>query len=283
MMQWGWRPISFMICICVWIVGCTDQHDSVPASTPTLIPQITRMIPLPRSATADADPALTPRLTPQPTPSTPALPDRSLATLTTLQSQPNRISLLLTPPTCYESHPGGILCFGLVHNPNDFPVRHVTITARLMDQQGAVLRALVIPVSQWIIPPGQPATYRLLFPPRERLYLADDFAGVTVEISEAVVYEGEPDLLDASAQVLDTAWVGDQYLLHVAITNRDTQDAEQVRLTVTLFDQAKRITGYRTIESSLLPAGESQTRAITVDTQITGQPLTHTLHVEAVR
>jgi hypothetical protein len=51
---------------------------------------------------------------------------------------------------------------------------------------------------------------------------------------------------------------------------------------VTLYDLAGRITGYRMIDSGPLPASQSQTHDLIIDTQVRDWALTYSLYIEAI-
>lgn len=277
--HWGWRSASIVICICVWIVGCTDQHAVAPASTPTVVAQITLMFRTPQHFAADDDPALPAIITPRPDD---ADHFEAAVAVSSLFPAATPFPLIVSNPTCYESTPGGVVCLGLVHNPHDFPVSRVTLLAYLYGLDGEILRDAVVTLDQRFIPPGESAPYRLLFPPGEMLYLSEAFGGIQTAPLSAMPATGMNAYAGLEAEVLDADWQSASYILTMRLTNRENVELSGARLVATLTDTQGRVTGYRVVETLGLQAGDTVTLTIPIDTHITGEPLTVTLHVETL-
>jgi len=182
------------------------------------------------------------------------------------------------PPTCYETRPGSLLCLGYVQNPLDFPVENVSLDVSLLDAAGAVYQSGQTAVEQASIPPGSFAPYRVVFAAD-----ADSYSDTAARVTNA-----EQGAEDANAVLLIQDLQGEllngQVIVSAIIYNPGDQDAEIVRVFVTLLDGARRVIGYRVLTFEpdvILDAGANLPLQVELTPQVSDVTPEYTLYVEA--
>src|SRR4051812_48000194 len=171
---WGWRPLVFGLFMSTWVVGCNIVTDNnVPSAAPSAYPRVTLTVgrlPTARVSAAPTRAAPTQFFTAQPSESSSPAPSEyviqqgdtvaeiaaqfhlsvealerangSAVTLVPGQTLSIPTALpLVQPPTCYETHPGNLLCLGRVDNPLPFPVENIALEVRLLQADGSVYRS----------------------------------------------------------------------------------------------------------------------------------------------
>src|SRR5512134_643673 len=104
---WGWRPLIICLFISVWVVGCNIITDASPSVSPTPSPRVTLTVRRPITPTPTATPAFIVALV-SPTAVLEESSNGGLAlTPNAAQTFPSPTytppSLVLAPPTCYET------------------------------------------------------------------------------------------------------------------------------------------------------------------------------------
>jgi hypothetical protein len=276
--HWGWRPVSIVICICVWIVGCTDQHDEIiPTRTPTIIPQIRLLLRPTQARLSEDDPALP--IVATLSPAATHIDDRSAsASASTLIPTYPPISITVHPPTCYESTPGGVVCYGLVENHSGKAVGRVDLRAILIDPAGRILREQTAALDQRVVPAGGLAPYRVLFSAQDSLYLSERFGGIGVNAVRVEHIPEETAHSDASVELLNAQWDDQRYRVQARVHDRDPDAPIDVRVVITLLDAQNRVTGYRVMD--LADVAESADVDVVIDTQVQSGALQVLLYAE---
>jgi LysM repeat protein len=207
------------------------------------------------------------------------IPDASNPSIAA-QATPTPLALPVDPPTCYETPTLSLLCLGQVANTLDHPVERAVVTIQLYRADGAVLLEKTTSVEQTIIPAGQSAPYRVLFPTGWQGY-----GGIAVVLRSAASAQGVDErfiapVIENELGVLEN----DHYIVSATLRNADLQSAEALRIIVTLFGESQQVVGYRVMQlESPLQAGASLPIRVAVAPQVASEVLTHTLYVEAWR
>ncbi|MEO8397230.1 MAG: hypothetical protein ABI700_29815 [Chloroflexota bacterium] len=264
---WGWRPLVFGLFISTWVVGCNIVTDNnAPSAAPSAYPRVTLTVgrlPTAQVSAAPTRAAPTRMLTPQPSESVSPVPS---------------LQLLVQPPTCYETHPGNLLCLGQVENPFPFPVEHVALEVRLLQADGSVYRSERSTLEQTAIQSNSFAPYQAAFEADETEFATADADLVSAETG---VQDRFVMLLieDVKGQAIDG-----QRVVSAVIYNPGPQNAELLRAFVTLLDNLGRVIGYRVVtfdSGTILPAGAHMPLEIEVTPQISDATPDYILYVEA--
>jgi LysM repeat protein len=188
-------------------------------------------------------------------------------------------TLLQAPaPTCYETHPGSLLCLGYVENPLDFPVENVSLDVSLLDADGAVQQRGQTAVEQTSIPPGSFAPYRVVFAAD-----ADSFSETAARVTGAE-RGGEDAHAVLVVQDLQGELLNGQVIVSAIIYNPGEQDAQIVRVFVTLLDGTRRVIGYRVLTFEpvvILDAGANLPLQVELTPQVSDEMPEYALYVEA--
>jgi hypothetical protein len=152
--------------------------------------------------------------------------------LNRLQSSP--FSLSSPPPTCYPQPQGGSVCLGTIVNNTLATVQNLGVLVRLGNQE------LRVTPEQHTISQGSFAPYRARFEVRS---LQPSSATITsYQVNEATIAPME--LAQEDGQYFPGRGYGIyRYSANVLVGERDAKD---IRLTVTLFDEAQQVVAYRT-------------------------------------
>ena len=268
---WGWRSIALLMCLSVWVVSCTDLDESTPPLTPTNTPIETSIPSILHYIPPDPDPALPVVVTPDD--SRPPL--NVVATLIGVSVTPDH-PLTPTTTTCYDLASGGILCLGQLTNPNTFPVTDIRLLTQLYDRDADLLRERVHTLAQRSILPGTTATFRVIFPPEDVLYLGERFGAVrTTVVSNA--NDTNPLVINLPTTVDRITYTEEsQVTVTLRVSRTTSQPLRLLRLHISLVDPDGRVTAYRIVElTAAVPApGEALTTSHTLTTQLIDPALT---------
>jgi hypothetical protein len=270
---WGWRPLVCGLFISTWVAGCNVVTDNSSTNAPaSAYPNVTLTVgrlPTARVSAAPTRAAPTRAAAPasSPTPAHYAVQpgdtwaqiaerldlsidvlqsvNREAATLTPGQlliiPAPTPLALLVYPPTCYQNRPDNLLCLGRVDNPLDVPVESVAIEVRLVDDDGSVFLSGRSTVEQASIPSGSFAPYQATFEVD-----GSDFAGADASLISTT--RGAEDrfvpllIQDVKGEARDG-----HILVSATVYNPGPQNAEILRVFVTLLDGSARVVGYRVV------------------------------------
>ncbi len=311
---WGWRPLIFGVFISTWVAGCNIVTDHTSLSpVPNTYPYVTltvgrlptaRVSAVPSRAAPTHPVTLQASPAPSPTPthytvqpgdtladiarqfnvSVEALQSANdgLATLapgqTLLIPASTPLPLEVQPPTCYETRPGSLLCLGRVDNPLDYPVEGVAVEVRLLQADGSVYLDERSAVEQTSIPSGSFAPYQATFEADASAFASADARVVSAAPSAADRFvllliqdvKGEP--------------VDGRVVVSAIVYNPGPQNAEILRVFVTLLDSVGRVTGYRVVafdDGVRLDAGAHLPLNIDVTPQASDAAPEYSFYVEA--
>ena len=269
---WGWRPLICGVFISTWVVGCNVVTDyTAPSAAPSAYPNVTLTTGRLATARISAAPtraAPTQPRTQQPSAAPETSPQAPVATPLPLDVQ---------APICYETRPGSLLCLGRVLNPLEFPVERVTVEVSLVEADGTV-RLSRSTVEQPIIPSGSFAAYQAVF---ERDL--DQFASIEASLISAV-QDTDADNPLLLVESVDGEILDGRVLINALIFNPGTENAEILRVFVTLLDTAGRVIGYRVVHfdaDSVIHAGEQLPVHIEMTPQVSDVTPEYALYVEA--
>jgi LysM repeat protein len=317
---WGWRKM-FTLCVSVFVVGCSTNHDAAPTFAPTQLPPVTLMA---RASTVSPPPAvlLIPQSTPQqlstPTHYTIQVGDTLLgiaaqfgvsfdalkaanADLDPLALPINQTIIIPDPqfdsagtpilptstpaqlelpsPTCYPSPTGTVLCMGWVANNLLQPIERVTLHVRLLRRDGSVLAEGDIGVEQGVIPTGGSAPYRILFSANWLEYAS---AFSTLQSADVANRSTENRIglqIEGDQQRLENGF----YVVSATLRNDSSAPVHLLRAVLTLRDNQGRITGYRVMTLNGDLAGNALINLDISAISQTGDSVSHTLFVEAMK
>jgi LysM repeat protein len=168
-----------------------------------------------------------------------------------LLASPTPGTLSIRGLNVYRTPVGSLECLGEVFNPSTNALGNVQLQIALLDEADQILLSVPFYVALDVIPPGQSSPFRLLFTDPPAAYAK---FSITPLRGETV----DPTSRYAQMKVtkVDGAASGSQYRVFGEISNADQVNATKVRLTVTTYDDQKRVVGYRDLmlnEGSLAP------------------------------
>ncbi len=289
---WGWRPLLLCVFFSVWVVSCSGGSDAATSVIlpPTDLPPITLTLREPAHSITEAPPGLPTAATLAPASAVMTDDDDDDPTHTRPASSdvprlqtPTPLPLNLADPLCFETTEGGILCLGRVDNPLRDNVQRAAVRVDLFQPDGTLLEQRETLLEQRLIPAGESAPYRALFPGGEEQALYRDFGNASSHLLRAewaARVTGPPPLhIEASSGRLENGW----YVVDVEITNLDDDESTRLRLVVTLYNDEEQVMGYRVVETSAIGPQKTTTIRVEVLPQVQGTSLRHTVHVEAQR
>lgn len=305
--HWGWRPLMLGLFISAWVVGCNLVTDTiVPSASPSRFPVTLTVGRLPTAQISAAPTRAAP--TPQPTEESSPTPQQYVVqpgdtlagvaaqfrlSVTMLQSAnpgaatltpgqtliiPAPLALIVPPPTCYENRSGSLLCLGRVENPLDFPVENVAVEVRLLRADESLAISQRATVEQISIPAGGFAPYQTTFHTDE-----DDFSRADAHLLTAISGDPQRFVMLLIEDVAGEASEG-RVLVRAVIYNPGEQNAELLRVFVTLLDSVGQVIGYRVVPfdaGTTLDAGENLPLEIELTPQVIAVTPEYALYVEA--
>lgn len=183
------------------------------------------------------------------------------------------LALSLFPPTCYETPTNSLICLGQVQNDRSQPVARVTVRVTLLDAAGRPLAEADTGIEQAVIPPGQAAPYRALFP-------AADYVGVVATLRSAD--SAPPEQIAPLVEAQQGDWQNGRYRITAHLRNATGQPMLLRRAVATLYNRAGQITGYRVVTlGASLAAGQSQPLTLDVLPYGRDRDVRAALYVEA--
>lgn len=188
--------------------------------------------------------------------------------------------MALPDPACYETPAGALLCLGLVENRLETPLEQIEVLVQVYNEAGVVLRESELEVEQALLAPGESAPYRAYF---DLDY--DTAAGVSATLRRADA-AANADARFLPIEVEDVAFVleSGRTMVSATLHNRTTEPAENVRIAVTLSDDANRVVGYRLSSvTDYLPAQDSIDIRLAIVTQVALDTPAIDIRVEARR
>ncbi len=193
---------------------------------------------------------------------------------------PTPLAISLDPPTCFETTTMSLLCLGQLVNTLDEPVERVALVIQLLHADGRVLIEQSANTEQAIILPGQAAPYRVLFATGwkgySRVVAVLRSADSAQQASERFIMP----VIENESLSLENG----HYIVSAIVRNPDAQTAQSLRVVVTLYDNNRRVVGYRVMQfDSPLAAGARLSIQVEVAPQVEVDGLRHTLYAEALR
>jgi hypothetical protein len=188
--------------------------------------------------------------------------------------------LPLTPPTCYETPAGSLLCLGSVDNTLDYPLEQAVVRVEVSGSDGKPLDSTVIEIEQAMIPPGQFAPYRALFDVDSR-----NVATVSAELVRAnIAHDTGKRFTPVRVESDEGTTVNGRYVVTAVLYNPGPDNAQSIRVVVTLRDDTNQIVGYRVAQagSDLAPGQRLPIRVEIVAEPTTTEPH-RSVYVEARR
>ncbi|TVR19473.1 MAG: hypothetical protein EA396_12445 [Anaerolineaceae bacterium] len=173
-----------------------------------------------------------------------------------------------------------MLCLGSVSNTGDQAVGLIVLQVVVYMDDGQQMAVKRVTLPQTVIAPDSSAPYRALFS-RASVEI-DRFGGVAVSVLSAEPADAAllADLTfeDVRGEISDGL-----YRVTGAIRNTGADDLDAVRVVVTVYDEGRRVMGFRAIEIPHVAPDEARIIALNVMPQVGGVNLSHSLHAEAVR
>jgi hypothetical protein len=290
MRHWGWRPLICLVFISVLVVtltSCADAPTPTRTVSPTLSPFPTLFVRSRATLTPTPSPGLPFQLT-----SSSATPTASanLPIMTSIHAElftPTPLAMLVTPPDCYETPPGAVLCMGSIKNEQRSPVVRVVVAVDLFSRDGRLVRTMETLLPQQVLLPGESAPYSVVFEPEPGRSVGEAFGGVgaTLRRADATMTTDAPP--EVAVQLENIVLKAERYVLTVVVTNSTPNRLDALRVVATVYDEAGRVSGYRVALTGPLDRGESTTLEMEILPQSPPQAVDamprYTLHAEAVR
>ncbi|MBN1200973.1 MAG: hypothetical protein JXJ20_03870 [Anaerolineae bacterium] len=244
---WRW----LWIWVGVLVAGCGQVWSSDGA------PPQTRDPTLPLFGYTLLPPTLTPAIRPNHTATPFVTVDGSVIV------SPGVLFLAVSPPACYETPVGSLVCLGQVHNTLDMPIEHVIVGVQLLAPDGIPLVTGQTAAARTLIPAGLAGPYRVLFEE-----VPEDYAGAYAFIEAGQVAQ-DVERRYASLALSDMAgdFTSEQVEVTLTVHNDSPAQVEQITVTVTLLDDGGQVTGFRQValdDNRRLEPGESLDLAIKV-------------------
>lgn len=305
---WGWRPLICGVFISTWVVGCNMIADyTAPSAYPDVTLTVGRL-PTAQILTAPTRGAPTMTATPEPSASPfpgsyviqhgdsfDSIAEQFDVSVEALQSANEGTSTLTPgerlnipsdaapllqapPPSCYETHYGSLLCLGYVQNPLDYPVENVNVEVRLIEADGSAYKREQTSVEQTNIPPGSFAPYRVVFAAD-----ADSFNDTAARVVSAVRSADDANAV-LLIQDLQGELLNGQVIVSAVLYNPGEQDAQIMRVFVTLLDGMRQVIGYRVLTFEpevILDAGANLSLQVELTPQVSDEMPEYSLYVEA--
>ncbi|MFN8448145.1 MAG: LysM domain-containing protein [Anaerolineae bacterium] len=191
---------------------------------------------------------------------------------------PTPLPLLVYPPTCYQNRPNNLLCLGRIDNPLDFPVESVAIEVRLIEEDGSVFLSERSTIEQASIPSGSFAPYQATFEAN-----AGDFSSADASLI-SVTRSAEDRFVVLVIEDVKGETLGGRVIVSATVYNPGPQNAEIVRVFVTMLDGSERVAGYRVVTFDggiTLDAGARLPLSIDLASQALEVTPDYSLYVEA--
>jgi LysM repeat protein len=180
----------------------------------------------------------------------------------------------------YVRTPAGSLdILGEVFNPGPGSLGNVKVLVTLQDGAGATLQNAVAVVALDSVPENQSSPFRVLFTDPPQAYAQFNITPLRGEIIDA-----SATLIPLSVTQVDGRPDGVQFRVTGEITNPSADTPNKVRLLVTIYDQDKRVVGYRyfTLSETPLPPNTPLPFEVTLTTA-TPNVASFAVYAEGVR
>lgn len=194
------------------------------------------------------------------------------------QPSPTPLSLVVQPPTCYETQTGTTLCLGKVDNPQETPAGRVALEVRLLRQGWADPLVEIATIEQSLILSGRFAPYRVVFdiPWRE-------FTGASAVLQSAdASYDSTVRALVIENQRAEL--VDGSFTVTADLVNSDAQTVQPIRAIITLQNSIGEVIGYRVapLENAELASGQQMSLHVDLIPQVyPSSPLSVSVYAEA--
>lgn len=229
-----------ILTIMVVLIACSVPRRATPALSPTFFPQMTLTM---------YDPQLVSRLT-----------GEAAIAATILPPAPHLPEIDISPPRCYRTLSPQLTCLGYMRNASAADLAEISVKASFSGGDSAQSGEAAFSLEQPILPAGSRAPYRLQVPDLRAedssLQITLASARPTTVSRPALTVEDESGRYQPETNA---------YRYVATLRNSGAVAARDIRLIVTLENQAGAIVGFRAVDWQIaLPAGA----AIPVDLTI---------------
>ena len=222
--------LSFLALVIV-LIACSVPRRPTPILSPTLFPLLTL---------ATYDPQLVTRV---------SMEAKMAATV--LPAKPQLPEVDISPPRCYRTISPQLTCFGYLYNRAKVALSDISLKARFTGADGAASGASVFRLEQRRIPAGGQAPYRLLVPDSRLENAALEISLENAQLAPNDVVDLALENVDGGLQLSDNS-----YRLQALLRNASDVPAKDIRLVVTLVNEAGAIIGFRAFDlPEILPGG----------------------------
>lgn len=150
--------------------------------------------------------------------------------------------LVVDAPTCSITLVNSLICLGLVHNTQAYPVGNIRIRLQLIDAQQQVAAEKYTSIDQTVLLPGQSAPFAALF---QAAPLTDHYHTVAVVESALANPANHQHLLMLIVEDESHQFASGHFDFSATLYNPTTQVTAPVRLILTLLDSNQQVIGYR--------------------------------------
>lgn len=193
----------------------------------------------------------------------------------------DHIRLETPTPLCYENAVGGIICFGVVNNPNHIGFKDVQVEVEMYNQHGKPISTQSTALLQRHLPPEATAPYHVLFD-ADSAGSVQNFGGVRVSVVNFTPLANTPPAPALLLEEMVSEQVADGYHLRGKLVNIHPESLAGVRLVITLYDTYEHVAGYRILEITDIPPIADMPFSTALNPQIYDVTLRYTVYLESM-
>ncbi len=216
--------LSFLTLVIV-MIACSAPRRPSPAMTSTLFPPL---------SLTDYDPRLVGRVS----------MEADIAT-TMMPARPRLPEVEISPPRCFRTISPQLTCLGALYNRASQAISEISLAARYRVGVGAASATTIFGVEQRHVAAGGKAPYRLHLPDAG----AED-AALEISLADARLAPATEHDLTFEEQGAEYAEAENSYRLRGLLWNGSDTPVKDIRLVVTLENEAGAIIGYRALDLS---------------------------------
>jgi len=156
------------------------------------------------------------------------------------------LALDVSPPDCYQTRVGRIICLGRIDNQTNSAAEGVSVDVRLLQSDGGLAAHQVSAIEQMLIPPQTFAPYRAQFDISWALYRAMELRPASVVLTASAASAVEQRFAVPAVRDIVTRIDEGRFVFSAIVVNDHSGPVTAMRVVVTLLDADGRVIGYRT-------------------------------------
>jgi hypothetical protein len=158
---------------------------------------------------------------------------------------PTLASLPIAPPSCYETAVGTLWCLGIIQNTLQLTLYGVKVRVYLVTADGTAVAQHDTTIARPMLRPGESSPYGVLFDSEPQ-----DVAGPLTVLADSTTVSSDPAYMPLD--VTGIQYTNSESVVQIAGTLGNSKQAlaQNILLTITLYDAHQRVTGFRQITLS---------------------------------